>query len=65
MHCQHRGEIIWEQLPTCNDVLELQVMRVNFQVQIWRESLVQFKTEVNPEENHGWTLDDNNNKTRH
>ena len=60
MYCQRGGKIPCEQLPPCTDVLELHVMRANYQARIWRESLVQYQSELDPQE-HGWVLDDNDN----
>ena len=57
MYCQSAGKIACENLPPCNDTLDLHVMRANYQARIWRESLLQHQNEVDPLE-HGWTLDD-------
>ena len=37
MYCQSGGKIACQQLPPCTDVLELHVMRANYQACIWRE----------------------------
>ena len=50
-----------EHLPPCAEVLELHAMRANYQARIWRESLVQFQSEVNPED-HGWFVDESNDQ---
>jgi hypothetical protein len=57
MYCQSDGKIACENLPPCTDTLDLHVMRANHQARIWRESLLQHQSEVDPLE-HGWTLDD-------
>ena len=36
-------------------------MRANYQARIWRESLVQFESEVNPED-HGMFIDKSNDQ---
>lgn len=61
LYCQSGRKMSCQQLPPFTDVLELHVMRANYQAQIWRKSLMQIQTEANPED-HGWMLDDDNNK---
>ena len=39
----------------------LHAMRANYQARIWRESLVQFQSEVNSED-HGWFIDGTNDQ---
>lgn len=57
MYCRSGGKIACEQLPPCTDVLELHIMRANYQARIWRETLVPHQHDVDPVEN-GWVLDD-------
>ena len=57
MYCQSGGKISCEQLPPCNDVLELHMMRANYQAYIWRQSLGPQQTEVD----HGWLRDEESN----
>ena len=40
MYCQSGGKIACEKLPPCDDVLELHIMRANYQTFIWRQSLL-------------------------
>ena len=61
MHCQSGGKISYEHLPPGAEVLKLHAMRANYQARIWRESLVQFESEVNPED-HGMFIDKSNDQ---
>ena len=56
LYCKNAGKIACDQLPTCTDALELHLMRANYQARIWRESLLQIQSDMDPLEN-GWTLD--------
>ena len=55
--CKNAGKIGCDQLPSCTDALELHLMRADYQVRIWRESLLQIQSDMDPLEN-AWTLDD-------
>ena len=59
--CQSGGKIPCEQLPPCENILKLHILRANYQAFIWRECLVRCQTVIDPKEN-GWTIgvDDNN-----
>ena len=57
MYCQSAGKIACDHLPPCSDALYLHIMRANYQAKIWRESLLQYQSDMDPPEN-GWTLDD-------
>ena len=57
MYCQSAGKIACDHLPPCSDALDLHIMRANYQAKIWRESLLQCQSDMDPLEN-GWTLDD-------
>jgi hypothetical protein len=58
MYCRSGGKVSCEQLPPCYDVLQLHTKRANYQARIWRESLINNQSEVDPLE-HGWMLDEN------
>ena len=57
MYCQSAGKIACDHLTPCSDALYLHIMRANYQAKIWRESLLQYQSDMDPLEN-GWTLDD-------
>ena len=57
LYCNNAGKIVCDQLPPCTDALELHFMRANYEVRIWRESLLQIQSDMGPLEN-GWSLDD-------
>ena len=57
MYCQSGGKIACEKLPSCDDVLELHIMRANYQAFIWRQSLLAQQSEEDPLQN-GWVLDE-------
>ena len=58
LYCQSAGKIGCEYLPPCQDVLRLHARRANHQAEIWRDSLIQYQDELNPEE-YGWMVDEN------
>ena len=60
MYCQSRGKIPCESLPPCNDIVELHMMRANYQAHIWRQSLIAEQTQLDPL-NHGWTRNEHDN----
>ena len=37
VYCQSAGKIACDHLPPCSDILDLHVMRANYQAKIWRE----------------------------
>ena len=53
MYCQSGGKIACEKLPPCKNVLQLHILRSNYQAFIWRESLLAQQTESDPLQN-GW-----------
>lgn len=57
LYCKNAGKIACDQLPPCTDALELHLMKANYQARIWKESLLQFHSNLDPLEN-GWTLDE-------
>ena len=57
MYCQSGGKISCEKLPPCEDVLQLHILRANYQAFIWRQSLASQQQESDPLEN-GWCLDE-------
>ena len=61
MYRQSGGKISCEHLLSRAEVLVLHAMRANYQARIWRESLVQFQSEVNSED-HGWFIDGTNDQ---
>ena len=56
-YCKNAGKIACDQSPPCTDALEPHLMRANYQARIWRVSLFQIQSDMDPLEN-GWTLDD-------
>ena len=57
LYCKNAGKIACDQLPPCTDVLELHLMRANYEARIWKESLLQIQSDMDPQENER-TLDD-------
>ena len=57
LYCKNAGKIACDQLPPCTDTLEFHLMRANYQARIWRESLLQIQSDMDPLKN-GWTFDE-------
>jgi len=54
----YKGDFSVDELRyNCTDALELHMMRANYQARIWKESLLQFHSNLDLLEN-GWTLDE-------
>ena len=51
IYCQSGGKIACEKLPPCDDVLELHIMRANYQAFIWRQSLLAQQSKEDPLQN--------------
>ena len=57
MYCQSGAKIACEKLPPCEDLLQLHILRANYQVFIWRQSSLAQQVENDPFQN-GWCLDE-------
>ena len=56
MYCQSRAKIACKKLPHWEDVLQLHILRANYQAFIWQQNLLAQQTENNHSQN-GWCLD--------
>ena len=56
-YCQRGAKIACKKLPPSGDVLQLHILRANYQVFIWQQSLLAQQTENDPLQN-GWSLDE-------
>ena len=57
MYCKSRAKIACKKLLPCEDVLQLHILKANYQAFIWRQSLLAQQAENDPLQN-GWCLDE-------